>query len=133
LYQKTIKKSSKTKTVLFKTIPYFNTRNVTLLAGQELKSELESVYTCLNFDALPIDILYIQDASLFNLSEYFKKLNLHNDSIIIIDAIYQSASHLSLWQELCKSHYIQVSIDFFYCGVLFVRKEQAKEHFTIRI
>ena len=61
----------------------------------------------------------------------FKKL--HNDSMILINGIRNTKNEFSLWKELIKNVLITVSIDFYHCGVLFVRKEQEKEHFVLRL
>tara|TARA_R110002051_G_scaffold209230_2_gene275113 strand:+ start:4118 stop:4606 length:489 start_codon:yes stop_codon:yes gene_type:complete len=55
---------------------------------------------------------------------------LYNDSIVYIANIYQNKK---AWEALILMEKITVSIDLFYCGVLFFRREQVKEHFKIRI
>ncbi|WP_394749790.1 hypothetical protein [Spongiimicrobium salis] len=59
--------------------------------------------------------------------------NRHNDTMIIIDAIHKNRENSTFWKQLTEHSKITVSIDFFYCGALFFRKEQVKEHFKIRI
>lgn len=133
LYQKANKRVAKTKTVIFKSIDYFKAKNVMTLADKQLKIALEKAYPTIQYDTLPIDLLFIQDATDFDLSAYLGQNKLHNDSVIILDAIYQNAAHSKQWRALCKRPEITVSIDHYHCGVLLLRKEQAKEHFTIRI
>jgi len=53
--------------------------------------------------------------------------------MVLIDAIYSNREKNKLWLELTQLPEITVSMDLFYCGVLFIRKEQEKENFTIRI
>jgi hypothetical protein len=36
------------------------------------------------------------------------------------------------WEEIIKMTEFSVSIDLFHLGILFVRKEQKKEHFIIK-
>ena len=36
------------------------------------------------------------------------------------------------WQNIVKNKHITASIDLYYFGLIFFRKEQAKEHFIIR-
>ncbi len=57
----------------------------------------------------------------------------HNDSIIITDAMYQSKHNVILWNEIKLHPKITVTVDTFSLGFIFIRQEQAKEHFTIRI
>jgi len=37
------------------------------------------------------------------------------------------------WEEIKKHPKVSVSIDTYFWGIVFFRKEQKKEHFTIRI
>ncbi|MBV1924853.1 MAG: class I SAM-dependent methyltransferase [Flavobacteriaceae bacterium] len=67
--------------------------------------------------------------------EYFNYL-LHkvtNNSIIIFDDIYWSPQMNEAWLEICQNNKVTVSIDMFYWGLIFFRKEQQKEHFVIRM
>lgn len=65
---------------------------------------------------------------------YFETLveKTHNDSVFIFDDIHWSKDMAETW-ELIKAHpKVSVTIDTFYWGLVFFRKEQPKEHFTIR-
>jgi len=67
--------------------------------------------------------------------EYFSYL-LHkvtNNSVIIFDDIYWSPQMNEAWLEICQNNKVTVSIDMFYWGLIFFRKEQQKEHFVIRM
>lgn len=66
---------------------------------------------------------------------YFNLLlkNVHNDSLIIFDDIYWSKDMTSAWQEIISNEKVTVSIDTFQWGIVFFRKEQPKQHFTIRV
>jgi len=57
----------------------------------------------------------------------------HNNSIIIFDDIYWSKQMQLAWQHIINNPKVTVSIDTYKWGIVFFRKEQAKEHFTIRI
>lgn len=56
-----------------------------------------------------------------------------NDSYMIIKDPYQSKSRRLLWNQLIQLETVSVSVDTFYIGLLFVRKEQPKQHFAIRV
>lgn len=58
---------------------------------------------------------------------------LKNGSCVIIDDIYWSREMTEAWQEIIRMPEFQVSIDLFHLGILFIRKEQHKEHFIIKI
>ncbi|WP_310992259.1 O-methyltransferase [Aequorivita marina] len=67
--------------------------------------------------------------------DYFKSLlkNVHNNSLIIFDDIYWSKDMTTAWQKIIAHEKVTVSIDTFQWGIVFFRKEQPKQHFTIRI
>jgi len=57
----------------------------------------------------------------------------HRDSVIIIKSIRETQTQFKQWNQLKAFAEISVSIDAFYWGLLFLRTEQLKEHFTIRL
>jgi len=57
----------------------------------------------------------------------------HNNSIFIFDDIYWSQEMQKAWKEIQQHPEVRVTIDTFYWGLVFFRKEQAKEHFKIRV
>lgn len=75
-------------------------------------------------------ILYYNDLN--NLNIYL--LN-HNSSVemLIIRRIHQSKESEKKWQEIIKIEDATVTMDLFYFGLVFFRKEQRKEHFIIRV
>jgi len=66
---------------------------------------------------------------------YFEKLLplAHNDSVFIFDDIHWSGEMEEGWEQIKAHPRVRVSIDTFYWGLVFFRKEQEKEHFTIRL
>ena len=56
----------------------------------------------------------------------------HNDSFFIIDDIYWSEGMTKAWEEIKKHPKVKISIDLYYFGIVFFRKEQPKEHFVLR-
>ncbi|GHC60071.1 O-methyltransferase [Ulvibacter litoralis] len=67
--------------------------------------------------------------------QYFKILLKHktNDTVFIFDDIYWSPAMTEAWEEIRNHSEVTVSIDTFHWGFVFFRKEQQKEHFTIRL
>jgi predicted O-methyltransferase YrrM len=57
----------------------------------------------------------------------------HNDSILIFDDIYWSREMTAAWKEIIGHPSVTVSIDTYQWGMVFFRKEQRKQHFTIRL
>ena len=106
-----------------------NIQNVSVINGpfdehlKETLSQLKSV------DFLFIDGNHTKEATLsyFNLCLPF----LNEQSIIVFDDIYWSKGMLEAWKNICAHKSISVSIDLFEMGIVFFKKDQAKEHFTI--
>lgn len=67
--------------------------------------------------------------------EYFYTLlpSAHNDTVFIFDDIYWSKGMTAAWKEIAAHPEVTVSIDTFWQGLVFFRKEQPKEHFSIRL
>lgn len=66
---------------------------------------------------------------------YFEmaKPYLHNDSVIVFDDIYWSKGMTQAWQEIKADPMVRVTVDLFFVGMVFFRKEQVKEAFQLRI
>lgn len=64
---------------------------------------------------------------------YFKTcLNYANEeSLFIFDDIYWSKEMTEAWEEIKKHPSVTVTIDCFEMGLVFFKKDQAKEHFTV--
>ena len=55
-----------------------------------------------------------------------------NDSVFIFDDIHWSDEMEEAWEEIKKNPKVTITIDLFFMGLVFFRKEQAKENFTVR-
>jgi len=66
---------------------------------------------------------------------YFETLltSATNSSVFIFDDIYWSEQMTEAWKEIISNPAVTVSIDTFQWGLVFFRKEQRKQHFTIRL
>jgi len=106
-----------------------NLINIELLTGDF--SKVIPTLSQENFDIVFLDGNHSKEATL----NYFKMLlpKAHNNSIFIFDDIYWSKSMTEAWLEVIKHPKVTVSIDTFFWGFVFFRKEQAKEDFTIRV
>ena len=65
---------------------------------------------------------------------YFKQcLNKANEnSVFVFDDIYWSSGMKQAWQEIKNNKKVTVTIDLFFFGIVFFRKEQVKQHFIIK-
>jgi predicted O-methyltransferase YrrM len=66
---------------------------------------------------------------------YFEMLlpKIHNNSMLIFDDIYWSKGMTKAWEEIKEHPQVTVTVDLFFIGLVFFRKEQVKEHFKLRI
>jgi len=67
---------------------------------------------------------------------YFKELlaKTNNDSILVFDDIHWSSEMEAAWETIKKDASVTCSIDLFFIGIVFFRKEfKEKQHFTIRL
>lgn len=83
------------------------------------------------FDFIYIDGNHQKEATL----TYFESLlaKSHNNTVFVFDDIYWSKGMMEAWETIQQHPKVTVSIDTFFWGFVFLRKEQAKEHFVIRL
>lgn len=82
------------------------------------------------------DLIFIDgDHSKESTLSYFNQLlpKVHNDTVIIFDDIHWSKEMTEAWKLIKHNPNVTVSIDTFFWGLVFFRKEQKKEHFKIRM
>ena len=67
--------------------------------------------------------------------EYFELLlpTITNETVWIFDDIHWSKEMTQAWEKIKNHPKVTVTIDTFQWGLVFFRREQTKEHFTIRI
>lgn len=56
----------------------------------------------------------------------------HNDTVFVFDDIYYTPEMLAAWNEIKRHPKVKVSLDLFYMGIVFFKKELKKQHFKIR-
>ncbi|MCF8465652.1 MAG: class I SAM-dependent methyltransferase [Flavobacteriales bacterium] len=56
----------------------------------------------------------------------------HNDSVLLFDDIYWSKGMAEAWENIKTHERVNVTLDLFQVGIVFLRKEQPKQHFIIR-
>ncbi|WP_191859207.1 O-methyltransferase [Hanstruepera ponticola] len=106
-----------------------NHTNTTILTGdfnaylQKLKSQ--------SFDLIFFDGNHTKEATI----NYFNQLlpTTNNDSVFVFDDIYWSKGMTEAWEQIKKYPQVTVTIDTYFWGFVFFRKEQVKEHFKIRL
>lgn len=106
-----------------------NLQNITIRHGQ-FDTEIQQLHTT-SWDLIFFD----GDHSKASTLAYFEALlpKAHNNSLFIFDDIYWSKDMTEAWCDIKAHPQVSVSIDLFFWGLIFFRKEQAKEHFNIRV
>ena len=149
LKNKKIKNSHKKAKILLKLIHYLKPKNnleianslnleVTALAMNSSNScvttiantplEISEVTLNREFDCV---YFHKNQITLKTFNTCLKTIN--NNSFFIFNDIYENSETIKNWSSIKNHPKVKVSLDLFYFGVIFFRKEQAKEHFKIRI
>ena len=134
LYKRLNFKGPKAIRVLIKSITYFKAKKVNIPSNDMYAiSQVKNTFPQIEFDNHPCDILYLAwpNAELFRGG--IKDNLFHNNTMILVENIHQNKENTDIWELMKVNEKVTVSVDMFHCGVLFLRKEQAKEHFKIRI
>lgn len=114
-------------------IDYFNEyafNNINIIVG-DFKNTIKSVTSNNLYDFIFFDGNHTKQATL----NYFETaLNcIHNDTVFVFDDIHWSLEMEQAWETIKEHPKVTVTIDTFQWGFVFFRKEQAKEHFIIRV
>ena len=56
----------------------------------------------------------------------------HNDSIIFVGDLRKNRHNLSIWKQFCRLPEFRVVLETYNAGLLFFRRQQARQHFRIR-
>ena len=57
----------------------------------------------------------------------------HNDTIFIFDDIYWSEKMEEAWRAIKNHSAVTLSLDFFFLGIVFFKRELSKEHFILKL
>jgi hypothetical protein len=112
---------------------YFNKRCDSIIAKLKLKFATH-YFTSVSNDLSTENpfIFYVENEVTIEVIQ--QKLNsAHNDSLVIVRNIYASAKQTENWQQLKTTQNVTTSIDLFFMGLLFVRKEQRRQAFRLRL
>lgn len=81
-----------------------------------------------------VDVFFIDETSLLDdetLISCFSQMK--NNAFVLVDKRVRAKSTKILWEKIVENHTVTVSVDFYFFGLAFVRKEQLKQHFLVRI
>lgn len=104
-------------------------KNINLITGN-FNGEIQNLKPKI-FDLIFFDGNHQKEATL----NYFESLlqTANNNSVFIFDDIYWSKDMTEAWETIKQHPKVTITIDTFYWGIVFFRKEQLKEHFVIRV
>lgn len=137
-YQKLKAPNRKRKRLLFRVAQYFTIQK-TLSFDPAEAAILKAVFPDMTIFLLanakenpPIDMILMGKNYDFALAQDLIK-QMHNDSVLVVNNLYCSAEAIQFWQQLKNDKQVTVTVDCFDVGFAFIRHEQEKEHFKIRL
>lgn len=82
----------------------------------------------------PFDLILINSIALLEEEHFldFILSHIYNQSTVIIPSIHASKHALAQWKKLIRAKSIRISMDFYFLGILFFRKESTKQDFLLR-
>lgn len=107
-----------TNKLILKTIHYLNLKNCVRF---DVRKEVLTTV-----DGLIVSSVTLNDFSIEKIIPLCK-----NETCIFIENIHQTKASEKIWKRLHQQETITCSIETFNLGMLFIRKEQKKEHFII--
>lgn len=132
LYHKPNYEGSKTIRVLLGSIKYYNVKNVCIISQNiPIQNLVKKEFPKIEFEKKPCDLVYLAKPNVGIIEIYSKYI--HNNTLIIINSIHADKENNDCWEQIKILENITVTVDMYYCGAIFFRREQAKQHFKIRI
>ncbi|MDA3867670.1 MAG: class I SAM-dependent methyltransferase [Salinivirgaceae bacterium] len=102
---------------------------------QLLETDFNSGISALKKEKAGFDLIFIDgDHSYEGTLAYYHQLKdmVSENGVMVFDDIYWSKGMTKAWRTICNEQDKGITIDIFQMGLLFIRPQQAKEHFTIR-
>lgn len=123
--------SKRYKAFLYRIFQYFSYQNIVIY---EKNDDILSFYTALftiHHQKREVDMLLIDQNQPISIADNIHKM--HNDSLLLLCKPYQSKEKENFWKEIISDTTFSVTIDTYHFGLAFVRREQRKQHFVIRL
>jgi predicted O-methyltransferase YrrM len=107
-----------------------NSNNIKLICGNFSETLPQAIEVLPKLEYVFFDGNHQKEATLDYFNKCLKKSQ--NESIFIFDDIHWSRGMEEAWEEIKKHHAVTVTIDLFFVGLVFFRKEQVKQDFILR-
>lgn len=125
----TLNACENTANISKKMIESFNLNNIVTICS--INETLNPLIINNTFDLIYFDGNFKKETTLYSFKSCLESI--HNNSVFIFENIYENSEMLETWEEIKKHPLVTVTINTYFWGIVFFRKEQAKQHFTIRI
>ncbi len=126
----TIEGCPQTHSIAQKHFERLNQGNIQPLLGSFVQRSPEALQRMGRLDMAFLDGNHAKEPTLDHFEQCLAKS--HNDTVLVFDDIHWSRGMSEAW-EVIKAHpKVTVTIDLHDMGLVFLRKEQAKEHFVLR-
>jgi len=119
-----------TATVAHQTFSALSQANVTIVTGN-IDETLASTLAPLP----PVDLVFFDANHRCEPTLRYFEICLsraHNDTVFVFDDIHWSAGMEQAWAELKAHPAVRVTVDLFWVGLVFIRREQPKQDFVLR-
>ena len=120
--------------LLLSAIQHFSPKNLGFKdTPREVREEVLKAGTGLTVNTQPYD-LGIAAAPGPELVSWIEDRGLwHSNSIVFIGGIRGSSEARAIWKRACRANGVRIRLETYEAGLLFFRREQAPEHFKIRL
>lgn len=126
----TVEGCPETARIAYQNFQMLGLENVELRVGNFDKIFPDLINETQELDMVYIDGNHRKDATLRYFEACLTKVN--TNSVLIFDDIYWSQGMKEAW-EIIKAHpQVTVTIDLFWIGLVYFKKDQAKEHFKLK-
>lgn len=129
------KKLAKKNAFPQRVLAYYAPKHIAII-GVEQKIEVTStVVTCFKPSQGKSDLIWI-GSSLDQQSALTSDIlyaAMHNDTVLMFDRRKENSVVVQLWEDVVSDERFIVTLDFYYFGLAFIRSEQLKQHFTLRM
>ncbi|MEO6882398.1 MAG: class I SAM-dependent methyltransferase [Bacteroidia bacterium] len=105
-------------------------KNIELIIGNFDEKLSASINKLQKLDFVFFDGNHRKEATLKYFNECLKAA--HNDSLFVFDDIHWSAEMENAWEMIQKNNSVTVTIDLFFMGFVFFRKELTKQDFIVK-
>ncbi len=135
LYDKKNFSKDKVENIVLKSLVYFQCQSASVVPKeQQLSSKLKNLLPQISLVEKSPDFIYITECNDNLIKDHIlNNERLENNSVVILKDIYKKEENTQLWNLLKTNKKVRVTVDLYYCGIIFFRKEQVEEHFKIRI